>query len=76
MKKQTAGEITWPKVHGSSPPELKHEGILNPEPPRPADISEPIVEEPEDGEDEPPEMEEDYKTYRTGGIWQPDAQKK
>ncbi|CAG5102305.1 Oidioi.mRNA.OKI2018_I69.chr1.g238.t1.cds [Oikopleura dioica] len=77
MKKQTAGEITWPKVHGSSPPELKHEGILNPEPPKPVDISEPIVEEPEDGEDdEPPEMEEDYKTYRTGGIWQPDAQKK
>jgi len=72
MKKQVAGEITWPKVHGSIKPELKHEGILNPEEPKPADISDPIVEEPE--EDEPPEMEEDYKTYRTGGIWNPETE--
>jgi hypothetical protein len=74
IKKQTAGEITWPKIHGSIKPELKHEGILNPEAPKPGDISEPIIEEPE--EDEPPEMEEDYKTYRTGGIWNPEDEKK
>jgi len=72
MKKWTAGEITWPKIHGLIKPELKHEGILNPEPPKPVDISEPIVEEPED--DEPPEMEEDYQTYRTGGIWNPETE--
>jgi len=68
LRKESASEITWPRLWASKKPTVKHEGIMNPEPPRPPTIEEPIVEEPEEEEEEKLQPLETY--HSTGGMWE------
>ena len=81
VRKEATGEITWPQLHESVKPTVKHEGIMNPEPPRPPTINEPIVEEPDDEQTEKmPELENPADAplvhTRTGGLWKPEKSTK
>lgn len=69
LRKESAGDITWPKLHGEIKPKVTHEGIMNPEPPRSATIDEPIVEEPEEETDTALDGGELLEHNRTGSIF-------
>ena len=73
LRKESASEITWPQLWASKKPTVKHEGVMNPEPPRPPTIEEPIIEELEEDEEEQkaqPKAVQRETYHSTGGMWE------